>query len=245
MDADANAEEKSRSSTASLGNPQVRPNEAADRSSILYFEGGMDTLEPTVHPSSHENIPPGSSESCIIGDSATTVKDPAQEGKWRPPGTEAAASVQSTTTELSSAETEFSVEEFSKGLAPAEQYEIRDLSLVLPGFPIGRLKRIRNAFKTSLGYPSLLTLVPLLRERMPDYMSSAWLKSMNTRNADFALAKAIEDEIVDIHMLNAVLQVKTSVGSLDTALEFHRDEFRKHELVSSSTICLSNIEITL
>ena len=123
VDADANAEEKSRSSTASLGNPQVRPNEAADRSSILYFEGGMDTLEPTVHPSSHENIPPGSSESCIIGDSATTVKDPAQEGKWRPPGTEAAASVQSTTTELSSAETEFSVEEFSKGLAPAEQSE--------------------------------------------------------------------------------------------------------------------------
>ena len=114
----------------------------------------------------------------------------------------------------------------------AEREAIRDLSLALPGLPMGRLKRIRSAFTTSLTYPSLLALVPLLREKMPDYVSSAWLKKMNTRNAEFALGKAVEDGIMDVHVLNAILQVKTSAGSLDKALEFHRDEFRKNELVS-------------
>jgi hypothetical protein len=108
---------------------------------------------------------------------------------------------------------------------------LAELTSALPGLPLSRLKRIRNAFKTSLGYPSVLELVPLLRENMPDYITATWLKAMNTRNAEFVLEKAKDDEIVDSHLLNTMLEVKASAGSIDATLEFHRDEFQKHNLV--------------
>jgi hypothetical protein len=110
--------------------------------------------------------------------------------------------------------------------------EIKELQQALPGLPASRLKKIRTAFKSTLGYPSFLSLVPLLRENMPDHVSAGWLKKMNTTNADFVLDRAREDGVMDVHLLNAGLEVKTNAASLDQALAFHEDQYTQHKMVS-------------
>ena len=82
----------------------------------------------------------------------------------------------------------------------------------------------------------MLKLVPILRETMPDTLSSGWLKRNNKKNADFALIKATEDGLVDSALLNSMLQVKANSGSLNEALEHHADHFAKHKLVSTATM---------
>lgn len=118
-------------------------------------------------------------------------------------------------------------------LSPDQLSKIEDLQSALPGMPIQRLRKILNAYEETLGHPSTLTLVPLLRETMPDYLSSGWLKRSNKQNADFALQKASEDGIVDSSLFNSMLEVKANSGSLNEALEYHKNQFAKHELVSS------------
>ena len=118
------------------------------------------------------------------------------------------------------------------GLDPIQISRIHDLQSVLPGMPLPRMKRILNAYDQNLGHPSMLTLVPILRETMPDYVSSGWLKRNNKQNADFALKKASEDGIVDSPLLNSMLQVKANAGSLNEAIEYHEEQFSKHKLVS-------------
>jgi hypothetical protein len=116
-----------------------------------------------------------------------------------------------------------------------EREKIQDLQAALPGIPLSRVKKILKAFKTSLGYPSMMVLTPILRETMPNYVSSGWLKKMNLRNAEFVLQKAAEDGPVDQGILNTMLQVKTSASSLDEAVKFHEEEYRKHKLVRTTT----------
>jgi hypothetical protein len=38
---------------------------------------------------------------------------------------------------------------------------------LVPGLPASRLRRVRQAYRQALSDPSLLTLVPILRETMP------------------------------------------------------------------------------
>ncbi len=121
-------------------------------------------------------------------------------------------------------------------LKPDDIAKIRDLQRALPGLPISRLRKVTKAFESTLGYPSILTLVPILRESLPDHLTSGRLKRMNTSNANFVLQKAEEYRVVDISLLNSMLQVKTSASSLDDAESFHRDEFRRHNLVSPKII---------
>jgi hypothetical protein len=118
------------------------------------------------------------------------------------------------------------------GLDENELERIEDLQSALPGMPIRRIKQVAKAFENTLGYPSLLTLVPILRETLPDRLTLGYLKQMNKRNADFVLKRAEMDGLVDQSLLNAMLQVKTSASSLDEAENFHRHEFRRHNLVS-------------
>lgn len=113
-----------------------------------------------------------------------------------------------------------------------EQAEIMELSEILPGLPLTRIKRIRTEFKKTLSHPSFLSLIPILRERMPDHLTSGWLKRMNTANAEVVLEKAANDGIVDVHLLNAMLEVKTRAASIDRALQFYEGQFSKHGLVS-------------
>jgi hypothetical protein len=91
--------------------------------------------------------------------------------------------------------------------------------------------KVVQAFDKSLGYPSMLELVPILRENMPDHLTSGWLKRRNISNAEAVLEQAKEEDSMDIHILNGALQVKTSAGSLDGALAYHEDAFAKHGLV--------------
>jgi hypothetical protein len=116
---------------------------------------------------------------------------------------------------------------------PYELTKINELQEALPGLPLGRVKKILRAFESTLGYPSMLTLVPILRETMPDYVTNGWLKRQNNRNAEFALRKASEDGLVDSAILNSMLQVKANSGSIDETLDFYSEEFSKHNLVSA------------
>lgn len=111
---------------------------------------------------------------------------------------------------------------------PVRLAKIQDIQDALPGLPINRVKKIVKAFEDTLGYPSVLSLVPLLRENMPDHMTSKWLKRKNNANAEVAWRKACEDRVVDSALLNTMLQVKTSYGHIQQALDFHQEEFAKH-----------------
>jgi hypothetical protein len=114
-----------------------------------------------------------------------------------------------------------------------DEMDIRELQMVylreiLPAFSEKRLIKIQKAFHKSLGDPSLLELIPIVRERMPDYITSTWLKQMGGLTARFVMHKASEDGVIDVHMLNGLLELDTSAGSLDRALEFHQTQFEAH-----------------
>jgi hypothetical protein len=114
------------------------------------------------------------------------------------------------------------------GLSESQIAKVEELQMALPGLPIGRAKRIVRTFEGTLGMPSMLALVPHLRETMPDRVTSGWLKRINMSNAEIAMRKAIEDDIVDTSLLNAMLEVKCSSGSIDEALACH-DDFEAHK----------------
>lgn len=113
--------------------------------------------------------------------------------------------------------------------------KVKYLQTLLPGLPLTRVEKIVKAFDTTLQYPSMLTLVPILRETMPDYLTAGWLKKVNTENADFVLQTASEGGLVDTALLNTMLQVKANAASLDDAIALYEDEYRKHKLVSAET----------
>jgi hypothetical protein len=100
----------------------------------------------------------------------------------------------------------------------------------LPAFPDNRLVKIQKTFNKSLGNPSLLELTSIVRERMPDYITSTWLKQMGSLTARYVMHAASQDGLVDVHMLNGVLELDTSSGSLDRALEFHQTQFTSQGL---------------
>lgn len=104
-----------------------------------------------------------------------------------------------------------------------EQLEL--LRGMLPGFSDKRLSKIRKAFRSSLGDPSLLELTLIAREQMPDYITNNWLKHMSSLTSRYIMHKAVEEEKIDVHVLNAVLELDTAAGSLDRALQFYETEF--------------------
>mmetsp|Transcript_23202 Transcript_23202/g.64308 ORF Transcript_23202/g.64308 Transcript_23202/m.64308 type:complete len:1152 (-) Transcript_23202:1762-5217(-) len=119
------------------------------------------------------------------------------------------------------------------GLDSGQLSKIEDLQSILPGMPLRRVRKILDKYEQTLGHPSMLSLIPIVRETMPDYLSPGWLKRSNKRNADFALQKAAEDDIVDSSLLNSMLEVKTYSGSLNEALEYHEKQFAKYKISPS------------
>ena len=109
-------------------------------------------------------------------------------------------------------------------------YLMAELQLLLEGMPERRIRQVARAFENSLGSPSLLTLTPILRENMPERVTSAWLKRKNIQNAYFVMKKAKEDGLTDVHMMNGMLQVECSSGSLDRALSCHETRFKQNGL---------------
>lgn len=112
--------------------------------------------------------------------------------------------------------------------------ELEELRTLLPAFSENRLRKVQKAFQKSLGDPSLLDLVKISREIMPDYVSNSWLKQMSILTSRFVMKQAVRDGLLDVHMLNGVLQLETSLGRLDRALEFHQAEFAKHRIAPTA-----------
>lgn len=112
--------------------------------------------------------------------------------------------------------------------------ELEALREVLPAFSEQRLRKVQRAFAKNLGTPSILDLVKISRENMPDYVTNTWLKHMSILTARYVMKQAIHEGLVDVHMLNGVLQLETSLGRLDRALEFHQTEFAKQRLKPTS-----------
>jgi hypothetical protein len=122
------------------------------------------------------------------------------------------------------------VERVDDGELLTSDFQLEVLREVLPTFSETRLHRVRRAFQTSLGDPSLLDLVPLVRERMPDYITATWLKQMSALTSRFVMHKAAQDGLVDTHMLNGALELETASGSLDKAIQFYETNFEEHGL---------------
>mmetsp|Transcript_25618 Transcript_25618/g.38685 ORF Transcript_25618/g.38685 Transcript_25618/m.38685 type:complete len:1202 (+) Transcript_25618:171-3776(+) len=112
-------------------------------------------------------------------------------------------------------------------------YMLEELKIFLPGMPEERLRKVKKAFASNLDYPSIITLTTILRENMPERVTPAWLKRKNTQNAYFVVEKAKEDGLMNDHLLNGVLQVETSTGSIDRALACHEYRFQEYNLTPS------------
>ncbi|CAB9505980.1 Pentatricopeptide repeat-containing protein [Seminavis robusta] len=126
-----------------------------------------------------------------------------------------------------------SIQQEEDNPAPEYDFELEELRQLLPGLPDNRLRKIRNAYEEGLSDPSLLTLVPILRETMPDWFTSKSLRASNARNAHFVLERAKEAGLLDVHILNGMLQFYTSAGSLEHALALY-DEYREQKLEPTS-----------
>lgn len=107
-----------------------------------------------------------------------------------------------------------------------------DLDVVLYGLPKYRIDKVRDEFMLNLGTPSMIRLVPLLRENMPDTIDKAWLVEKNLRDANVVMTMAKEDRIVDSDLMNSMLQVYAKSGKSEEALNFYEHEFKAMQKVS-------------
>ena len=121
-----------------------------------------------------------------------------------------------------------------KALDVEEADEEDDLARMLPGMPRSRLMAIRKTFRDTLGTPSLLSLVPILRENVPFHAgrSHTWLQKKYLREARNLMEQAKRTDHVDVHMLNGMLDVLAEHGSIDEALAHHAHAYRNKGLVS-------------
>lgn len=116
-----------------------------------------------------------------------------------------------------------------------------ELDQLLEGFPAHRVEKVREVFSMSLGNPSVLHIVPAVREVMPERISNSWLKKKNILDALAAMESAEADKSVDIHVLNAMLQVLSKSGSIDRTLMFYEKEFQAHDMVRGLIVFIDSI----
>lgn len=107
---------------------------------------------------------------------------------------------------------------------------LEELRQLFPAFSDKRLRSILYVFQTSLGDPPMLELIPIVRENMPDYITATWLKQMSLLTAKFVFQKAAQDDLINVEMLNGMLELHASSGSLDRAIDFHQTEFESYQL---------------
>uniref|UniRef100_A0A7S1FQ00 PROP1-like PPR domain-containing protein n=1 Tax=Corethron hystrix TaxID=216773 RepID=A0A7S1FQ00_9STRA len=135
------------------------------------------------------------------------------------------------TSDMSAVSPEAPVETLQQWLSP-EEIEYKKFELTLPtGLPRSRILKIKKAFDVRPAAPSLLTLLPHLRERLPAVVKIGKLKRQNCEVADFVMGLAEESGVVDEHICNGRLEVETINGGLDSALELYEEGFGKYGLV--------------
>ena len=114
-----------------------------------------------------------------------------------------------------------------------------DLDVVLYGLPQSRIDTVRDEFERNLGSPSMIRLVPMLRENMPEEVHKEWLVSKNLRDANVVMQMAEDDGIVDVQMMNSMLQVFAYSNKVEEALEYYENEFEAKNKVRLP--CFQNI----
>jgi hypothetical protein len=107
-----------------------------------------------------------------------------------------------------------------------------ELDIMLFGMPPARIKKLRQEFNNTLGDPSMLHLVLLLRENIPDVIDLSWLRKKNVQDSNFVLNKAKEDGVVDTHILNNMLQVLAKSKEIDEALAFYEEQYALQNMSS-------------
>lgn len=106
--------------------------------------------------------------------------------------------------------------------------ELEELKTFLPGFSDKRLRKTLSVFKKNLGNPPLLDLIAVAREKMPDYVTSTWLKQMSNLTANHLMQKVAEEKTYDTHILNGFLELQTTAGNVDSAMECYTHQFAEH-----------------
>jgi hypothetical protein len=112
-----------------------------------------------------------------------------------------------------------------------DDYQLEQLRQFLPAFSDARLQKTLNIFGKALGNPHLLDLVDVARERMPDYVTATWLKQMSALTAKYAIQKVTEEGQINTHILNGALELQTSAGCLEGAVEFYSNQFESSNLI--------------
>jgi len=135
-------------------------------------------------------------------------------------------------------------EENTLSTVPGDEYTLQEydldentdeLDILLHGMPSSRIKKVRKEFASSIGDPSMIRLVPLLRENLPDAVDMRWLREKNVGDALVVMDKAEQDGVVDIHILNSMLQVLSNSGRIDDAIAFYEDEYALKNLDPTRT----------
>ena len=108
-----------------------------------------------------------------------------------------------------------------------------ELDQFLDGFPTKRIGRIRKLFNSSLDAPSIIQLVPLVRENMPEEITHHWLKKKNLQDASAVMEQMQVEKSVDIHLMNSMLMVLTKAKRKDDALAYYNDGFSEKNIVST------------
>lgn len=127
-----------------------------------------------------------------------------------------------------------------------------ELDIFLYGMPKSRILKVRKAFENTLNSPSLLKLVPILRENVPENVNITWLRNKSIQNAQLVYEKAKQEKSVDIHVLNGMLNVLTNGVKVDAALEFYQQSFKDHKIRQNQysdrlmidMLCKQNKDIT-
>jgi hypothetical protein len=107
-----------------------------------------------------------------------------------------------------------------------------DLDVVLYGLPSSRIEKVRSEFKRNLGMPSMLRLIPLLRENMPANITRDWLIQKNIKDARTVLRKAEIEGVLNDHMKQSMLQVYAKGNDPSEALLYYRNEIEVSTLAS-------------
>lgn len=123
------------------------------------------------------------------------------------------------------------------------EIEIKDdLDIVLYGLPSTRIEKVRSEFKRNLGMPSMLRLVPLLRENMPENITRDWLIQKNIKDARIVVNKAENEGVLNDHMRQSMLQVYAQGKNPLQALDYYTNEIKNATPVNERTIFQMLIE---
>ena len=120
----------------------------------------------------------------------------------------------------------------SSDISDEEGYKLQRLSNILPGLPRERLSEIMDLYEGHLSDPSVILLVPILREKLPIQIDIRNLRDKAYENALVTMKAAEEGGLVDGHVLNGMLQVVSNSQTHNDILEFYDGMDSKYGVVS-------------